>query len=100
MDAKSGILNHSLIFGLLVVLMAASVGTSLLLHSSPVANNVVIFIIAFIMAGLVISQYMDLKIEGPLVIWLVLIPVILFAIIVFLMMPDIAHVSVDFLRKL
>ena len=43
---------------------------------------------------------MGLKIKGPLVVWIFIIPIVLFAIMVVLMMPDIAHVKVDFLKVL
>ncbi|HUO57239.1 MAG TPA: cytochrome C oxidase subunit IV family protein [bacterium] len=91
--------NHSMVFSLLVVLALIAVGISQI-HLSPVMNNLLVFAIAFVMAGLVVSQYMGLKIEGPLVVWLFVIPIVLFAIMVVLMMPDIGHVKVDFLKAL
>jgi len=92
-------MNHGFVFSSLVVLVFCSVGVSLL-HLSPAINNLVIFAIAFFMAALVALQYMGLRLEGPLVVWLVIIPSVLFVIVVVLMMPDVAHVRVDFLRKL
>jgi uncharacterized membrane protein len=82
-----------------VVLVLASVGIHLA-HLPNAVNNLAIFAVAFTMAGLVVLQYMGLKIEGPLVIWLFVIPLILFVILVFLMMPDIAQVPVEFLQAL
>ncbi len=99
MESKSTPINHGTIFSLLVIFVFSSVGLSLL-HLSPLLNNLGIFGIATIMAGLVVFQYMGLSLEGPLVVWLVIIPSVLFVILVFLLMPDIAHVRVDFIRKI
>lgn len=90
MDSKSASSNHGLVFGLLVVLVFLSVGVSKL-HLSGSMNNLVIFGIAFVMAGLVAAQYMNLKLEGKLVRWMVIIPLVLFFILVILQFPDIAH---------
>jgi caa(3)-type oxidase subunit IV len=89
--------SHSAIFSLLVVLMLCAVGVSLL-HLSPLAKNLAIFAVAFLMAGLVVVQYMGLNLEGPIVKWVIAVPVLLFAILVILLMPDIAHVPVPFLK--
>jgi len=97
MDGKTSGVNHGAIFSSLVVLALVSVGLTLL-HLSPAVNNLAIFAIAFVMAGLVVAQYMGLRLEGAMVIWIVAVPVILFAIIVVAMMPDIAHVHVPFLE--
>jgi caa(3)-type oxidase subunit IV len=103
MASPKASMNHSLVFSLLVVLVFASVGIHLAHssgHLSGTLNNLAIFAIAAVMAGLVVLQYMGLKIEGPLVVWLFVIPFILFVVLVFLMMPDVAQVPVDFLRVL
>jgi caa(3)-type oxidase subunit IV len=99
MESKGAGMKHEMVFGLLVVLALFSVGTTFL-HLSYVWNNIVIFGTAFLMAGLVVAQYMGLRLEGPMVVILFVIPLVLFAIMVILMMPDIAHVGVDFLRVL
>lgn len=97
MTLQKNTASHNVIFGLLVVLMFCAVGASLL-HLPALTNNLIIFAIAFTMAGLVLGQYMGLRLEGPIVKWVVIIPTILFAILVFLLMPDIAHVHIEFLR--
>ena len=90
--------SHTVVFSLLVVLVLCAVGVSLL-HLPPLTNNFAIFAIAFVMAGLVVVQYMGLKMEGPTVRLVVAVPVVLFAILVILLMPDIAHVTIpSFLR--
>jgi hypothetical protein len=50
------------------------------------------------MAGLVLGQYMGLRLEGPLVVWTFIVPVALFVVLTLLLMPDIGHVSIEFLR--
>ena len=90
--------SHTLVFSFLVALVLCAVGVSLL-HLPPLANNLAIFAVAFVMAGLVVAQYMDLRMEGLTVKLVVAVPVILFAILVILLMPDVAHVPVpSFLR--
>jgi hypothetical protein len=98
MSTKSAV-SHSAIFSLLVVLALLSVGASLL-PLSTLFHNLTIFAIALVMAGLVLGQYMGLRLEGPLVLWTFIVPVILFGIIVILLMPDVAHVPVGFLKSL
>lgn len=99
MASPNSSMNHSFIFSLLVVLVLASVGIHLA-HLPNSVNNLAIFAVAFAMAGLVVSQYMGLKIEGRLVVWLFVTPLILFAVLLFLMMPDVAQVPVEFLQVL
>jgi cytochrome c oxidase subunit IV len=89
--------KHGFLFGILTLLALCSIAT-VFLHLPAVLNNLIIFAVAFAMAGLVVLQYMGLKMEGPLVVWTFLIPVILFAILVVGLMPDIAHTSIEFLR--
>lgn len=89
--------SHSVIFSSLVALVLLLVGVSFL-PLSALFHNLIIFGIALVMAGLVLGQYMGLRLEGPLVVWTFVVPVILFAIIVILLMPDIAHVPVGFLK--
>lgn len=97
MNSQNAPAKHSSIFALLVVLALCSVGVTLV-HLSVALNNVVIFAIAFLMAGLVVLHYMGLRLEGPLVVWTFLISIILFAILVVTLMPDIAHTPVGFLK--
>lgn len=91
--------SHQVIFSLLVVLVLLSVGASFL-PLPALLHNVIIFGIAILMAGLVLGQYMGLRLEGPLVVWTFIVPVILFGVLTLLMMPDIAHVPVGFLKHL
>jgi caa(3)-type oxidase subunit IV len=74
----------------LVILALVTVGSSLL-HLPGNTGVYVIFVLAFAQAFLVLLQYMGLKIEGFMVYALMIIPLILFAIFVFLCMPDISH---------
>ncbi len=87
MESKSSSMNHGLIFGMLVILVLGSVGVSLL-RLPGLTNNLVVFGIAIVMAGLVVFQYMNLKLEGPLVVWLAIIPLIMFAILVLVLLSD------------
>ena len=87
MDSKSGSMNHGLIFAMLVILVLGSVGLSLL-RLPGLTNNLVVFSIAIVMAGLVVFQYMNLKMEGPLVIWVAIIPLIMFGILVLVLLSD------------
>ena len=79
--------NHSLIYGLLVVLAISIMGVPHL-HLSVVPHNAVLFSIAGFMAALVSIQYMGLKLEGALVYWLVGVPFVLFAILVIILVPE------------
>ncbi len=94
MESKSAPIHHGLIFSFLVVLVLCSVGLSLL-HLSPLLNNLLIFGIAIAMAGLVLFQYMDLRLEGPMVIWLAIIPVVMFLIVVTVLLADTGHLVVN-----
>ncbi len=85
--------THEVVFSSLIVLVLSAVGASLL-HLPPVVNNVVVLTIAFAMAGLVVAQYMGFKVEGPVIKLVMAVPVLLFVILVIVLMPDIAHVSV------
>lgn len=98
MESKSASWNHGLVFTLLVILVLGSVGVSLL-HLPAVSNNLVIFGIATVMAGLVLFQYMNLRMEGPLVVWLAIIPVIMFGILVLVLLSDNAHPIFSFLER-
>jgi caa(3)-type oxidase subunit IV len=91
--------NHLAVFSSLVVLALCAVGVTFL-HLSAVANNLAIFGVAVVMAGLVVFQYMNLKSEGTIIYWVTIIPLVLFAILVILLMPDVCHFSIDFLRGL
>jgi len=98
MSSNSATNNHSLIFSLLVIMVLGAVGVTFL-HLPIMANNLSIFAIAFTMAGLVFFQYMDLKSEGKLIYWIMIIPCVLFGILFVLFIPDVCHYSIDFLRK-
>lgn len=82
--------NHELVYFALVILALVTVGASLL-HLPGNENVYLIFGLALIQSLLVAVQYMGLKLEGVMVYALVIIPLILFAILVFLCIPDIAH---------
>jgi len=58
--------NHVVVFSSLVVLSLCAVGITLL-HLSTLANNLAIFSVAVVMAGLVLFQYMNLKSEGAII---------------------------------
>ncbi len=89
---------HEITFSFLILLVLGSVGVSLL-HLPSSIHNAIVLTAAFLMAGLVASQYMGLKVEGWVVRLTVAVPVILFIILVVLLLPDIAHFSVpSFLR--
>ncbi len=87
------------IFSALVVLVLCAVGI-FFLHLPIVLNNLAIFSVAILMAGLVFFQYMDLKSEGKLIYWIMVIPMVLFAILFVLFIPDVCHYSIDFLKEL
>ncbi len=91
--------NHAAVFSSLVVLSLSSVGI-FFLHMPILANNLAIFAVAIVMAGLVFFQYMDLKDEGSIIYWVIIIPFVLFAILVILLIPDVCHYPVDFLRAI
>ena len=94
MIQPSASLKHGLVYAVLAVLALLSVATRFL----PLPGHtgaVVIFAIAFLMAGLVAIQYMGLKWEGTLVYAVVAIPFILFFILVVTLIPDIAHYPFD-----
>ena len=87
MESKSNSMNHGLIFAMLVVLALGSVLVSQI-QLPGLTHNSVIFAIAILMASLVVFQYMGLKIEGPLVKWVTIIPLIMFAILVLVLLSD------------
>ncbi|SRR5579871_6834386 len=89
---------HEITFSLLIVLVLGSVGASLM-HLPSSTNNTIVLAAAFLMAGLVASQYMGLKVEGWVVRLTVAVPAVLFIILVVLLLPDIAHFPIpSFLR--
>ena len=98
MNPKSVPVRHNLVFSLLVSLVLISVGVSLL-HLPPSLNNLIVLGIAFVMAGLVVAEYMGLKREGPMVGVIIAIPVVLFTLLVVLLLPDISHVPIHFWGK-
>ena len=98
MSANTSTNNHSIIFSALVVLALLAVGITFL-HLPVVPNNLAIFAVATLMAGLVFFQYMDLKSEGKLIYWIMIIPFVLFGILFVLFIPDVCHYSIDFLKR-
>ena len=98
MSSQTGSTGHGLVFSILVVLVLLAVGISSL-HLSAALNNILVFSIAFIMSGLVVAQYMGLRFEGKLVAWIIIIPLLLFAILVIALLPDIAHLPFGSLRE-
>ena len=91
--------KHGLIFSVLVIMAFMAVGVTFL-HLPLMINNLAIFTVAAVMAALVFFQYMDLKSEGKLIYWVMIVPFVLFAILVVLLIPDVCHYSVDFLKGL
>ncbi len=91
--------NHSVVFSGLVALSLCTVGI-FFLHLPTLANNFAIFGVALCMALLVLLQYMNLKAEGGLIYWLMIIPLVLFAILLVLFIPDVCHYSINFLRAI
>ena len=87
MNSSTGTSNHTMIYTLLVVLAISTVGITFL-HLPLVTHNTLLFTIAFVMAALVAVQYMNLKVEGALIYWLVGVPFLLFAILVFTLIPE------------
>lgn len=98
MNANTSSNNHSIIFSVLVVLALSAVGI-VFLHLPAHSNNLAVFAVATVMAGLVFFQYMDLKSEGKLIYWIMIIPFILFGILFVLFIPDVCHYSIDFLKR-
>jgi len=82
--------NHELVYVALVILALVTVGASFL-HLPGNENVYLIFGLATVQCLLVAFQYMGLKLEGVMVYGLVIVPLILFAILVFLCIPDISH---------
>ncbi len=82
--------NHELVYITLVILAFVTVGASFL-HLPGNENVYLIFGLATIQCLLVALQYMGLKVEGVIVYGFVIVPLILFAILVFLCIPDISH---------
>lgn len=93
MVPKTNPSSHAVTFSLLILLVLGSLGASLL-HLAPLANNIIVLAAGFLMAGLVVTQYMGLQTEAWVVRLTVTVPVILFIILVVVLMPDIAHFSV------
>jgi len=98
MNSNSSVNNHSAIFSVLVLLALSAVGITFL-HLPVVSNNLAVFAVATVMAGLVFFQYMDLKSEGKLIYWIMIIPFVLFGILLVLFIPDVCHYSIDFLKR-
>ena len=98
MELKTTSNNHMAVFSSLVTLALVAVGITFL-HLPVLGNNLAIFSVATVMAGLVFFQYMDLRDEGKLIYWILIIPCFLFGLLVFLFIPDVCHYSIDFLRK-
>lgn len=75
------------IYFVLLLLTAASILISMILHKE--AAPPFVFTISTIKALLIALFYMHLKYEGRYIIALALIPLIIFALILFIFMPDI-----------
>ena len=97
MSSTTASVKHTMVFGALVAMVLSSVGI-FLLRLPGLTQNFAIFAVAFLMAGLVFFQYMDLKSEGKLIYWIMIIPFVLFGILVALFIPDVCHYSIDFLK--
>ena len=98
MDSKTPSSNHTAVFSTLLVMALLSVGITFL-HLPVTSSNLAIFAVAVVMAGLVFFQYMDLKDEGKLIHWIMVIPFVLFGILFVLFIPDVCHFHIDFLRR-
>lgn len=75
------------IYFILLVLTAASILVSLVVHRE--AAPPFVFTLSTVKAALIALFYMHLKYEGRYVIALALIPLIVFAVVLFALMPDI-----------
>lgn len=94
-----GSADHGPIFTLLVILVLLATGISLLHLPAPI-SNILVLAIGFVMATLVLGDYMGLKFHGYRVVWLFFLPSLaLFTILVVMLLPDIAHVPFTFLGK-
>jgi caa(3)-type oxidase subunit IV len=89
--------KHGFIFSQLAVLALLAVAVTRL-HFSGGLNNLLVLGIAFGMAALVLVQYMGLKWRDTYIFWIFVIPVVLFAILVVLLIPDVAHQPIPFLN--
>jgi cytochrome c oxidase subunit IV len=95
-SAKESV-KHGFVFVQLIFLALLSVGVRWMPLSGG-AHNFLVFGIAFSMAALVLVQYMGLNWRDTLLFWIFMVPVILFAVLVVLLIPDIAHHPFDFLK--
>jgi len=98
MIPKKSFSSHEVTFSLLILLVLGSVGASLM-YFSPTTNNAVVLVAAFLMAALVVTQYMGFKREGWTVRMTIAVPVMLFVILFVLLLPDIAHFSIPSFLK-
>jgi caa(3)-type oxidase subunit IV len=87
--------HHGLITLLLAVMVLVSTGVSLL-RLGGFLNNLLVLGIAFAMTVLVTGKYMGLKKEGHLVHWTLVFPLALFALLVALLLGDIAKMMSRF----
>jgi caa(3)-type oxidase subunit IV len=99
MSSTTSSTKHGMVFSALVAMALSSVGI-VFLHLPGFTQNIAVFSVAFLMAGLVFFQYMDLKSEGKLIYWIMVIPFVLFGILVVLFIPDVCHYSIDFMKGL
>jgi cytochrome c oxidase subunit IV len=97
MASNTASVKHGFIFIQLVGLAVFSAASVFFGLSGP-WHTLLLLAVALSMSGLVVAQYMGLKGEGALVYWTFFIPVILFAVLVAPLIPDIGHILVPFLR--
>ena len=81
--------NYFLIFGLLIVLTAITVGVYFLHPSSELVKVLLALTIASIKAALVAIFFMHLKFEGKLIFLVVAAPLLLTVVLVCALIPDI-----------
>src|SRR5690348_10185476 len=99
MKIMIGSSDHGPIFTMLVILVLSATGISLLHLPAPLSNSLVLAI-GFLMAAMVLGDYMGLKFHGYRVVWLFFLPSLaLFTILVVMLLPDIAHIPITFLGK-
>jgi hypothetical protein len=79
----------ALTYGVLMAMVLLAVGFTYA-HLPAVTTNVILFAIATVMALLVVFQYMGIKMEGVLIYATIITPLVLFALLVFVLIPDIS----------
>jgi cytochrome c oxidase subunit 4 len=82
---------YFLIFGLLVVLTAITVGVAFLEIHNEIAKVLLALTIASIKASAVALFFMHLKFEGKLIYLILIVPLMLCILLVCALIPDIVH---------